>query len=287
MTNVLTSTSHNALNAYAGADPFAGAAADMGSGPNRTYMEFNGKEGRYYKGKDKTEVAAGTTIALDPTQFFRGWICWKEKQMMHEYTVPVIELPGGRLPSIEQLGLPDFGPYAPPPPGDSRGDGYREESGMRGMFNDGEAVEYKTSTVSAMRSLGNLLQNYGSQYRNHAPGSWPVVTIGFDKFTRKGSTDTQYAPVFKITGWLSPEQVAELMPQGDGGNAADYQQDDGFPGDRPAATSNVGADVYDDEIPFDGGQPQAQPAQQQRPVSPPPRTGAVPPRPGAPRPRAF
>lgn len=287
MPNALTSTSHNALNAYAGADPFAGAAGDMGASRRQSYVTFNGKLGRWYKGKDNTEFQSGTQAALDPLNIFRGWICWKEKQMMEEANYNIVDLPGGKLPSVEQLQLADHGPYAPPKPGDSRGDGYREQSGVRGVFLDGnEAFEYKTSTKSAMLAIANFIKNYGAQRMSHQPGSWPVVQLGSVTFKVNG--DTQFAPELRIVGWLSPEQVAGLQPQGDGGNPADYgDQDGGFPGDQPSQSSGIGADAYDDEIPFDGGQQQAQPVQQQRPVAPPPRTGAAPPRPGAPRPRSF
>jgi hypothetical protein len=217
MSNALVKAdTRTALATTSAYDPFASAGEEMG-GANGTYLKFNGNSGEYTYGAEQEELTAGTHLAVDMNSFRRGWICWKDENVVDEQMVRVID---GRPKDKSEL--PDHGPYVVT---EEKKEGWAEQAAVN--FRDietGKEYIFKVSSVSALRALGTLLKDYGREYKNH-PGELPIVTLNTSSFMPKNKKwGKKYSPKLPIEEWI-PE--ADLLARF-GDNAADYP-----PGDEP------------------------------------------------------
>lgn len=227
MSNALATTNENTAVAVSG-NPFLDAANDMGAGTSALYLKFDGNTGDYTFGKDQEELEKGTRVAVAPSEFKNGWICWKDSEVQEEIMVRITD---GKPPAKHTL--TDHGPY------DDEKDGWSQQSSAQ--FRDietGAEYLYKTSSKGGRIALGNLVQDYGKAFQRH-PGELAIVELSNTSFDAKDPKNPKkklgkkYAPVFKIVGWVSE---AELLAKFDA-MAADENDDDGDEDEAPPPVS--------------------------------------------------
>lgn len=225
-----TRTAIASADAY---DPFAIAGEEMG-GSNAQYLKFNGNSGEYTYGAEAEEMPHGTQLAVNMNSFRRGFICWKDSDVVDEVMVRVID---GKPP--EKGELRDHGPYIQ---NDERKDGWAEQSAVEFRALDtGKAFTFKVSSVSAIRALGTLLKDYATEYKAH-PGELAVVELGASSFIPKNKQwGKKHSPKLKIVGWIAE---AELNGQS-GDNPDDYADAGGEP--APGIDSNAAAKAEERE----------------------------------------
>jgi hypothetical protein len=216
------------------ADPYGDAAQDMGAS-NAAYLKFNGNTGEFTFGAQSDELPHGTKVAVDMTSFRRGWICWKDAAVVDEIMVRVVD---GRPPLESEL--QDHGPYVKTA---EQNDGWAEQAAVN--FRDvetGAEYTFKASSKSALRSLGNLLKDYGRQYKQY-DGFLPIAELGANSFTPANKTwGKKYAPTLKIVEWKDAGELAAAV--GDDAGAYDETDDQAIAEDagpelvaeKPAAT---------------------------------------------------
>lgn len=192
----LTTTTASGVPAVAGSsNPFLSAAEDMGASSGALYLKFDGNTGIYSFGKDQEELPKGTQVAVNPGEFKRGWICWKDSNVEEEVMTRIMD---GAPPGKGDL--TDHGPYE-----DSK-DGWRPQSSTQ--FRDvesGDEYLFKTSSKGGNISVANLIRDYGKAFQQH-PGDLAIVelqSVSFDaKDPKTGKKlGRKFAPVFKIVGW--------------------------------------------------------------------------------------
>lgn len=213
--------------ATSGDDPFSKAGSEMGSGAFTRFVKFSGNTGEYTYGKnDESDIDHGTKVAINPLTFARGGICWKNGEVAAEQMTPVVQ---GEPPLLASL--PDHGPYA------KKEDGWKAQSSFFFCDTEGNGYEFKTSSKSGMRAVGNLLKDYGKLFRNY-PGKVPLITLDADKFSPKDkSFGDKYAPVFKIVDWVDAAYaVAEAQAEDGAEDPSNYATD---PSLAPAAVQTT------------------------------------------------
>lgn len=230
MTNALTAAPSGGVPAVAGGNPFLAEAEAMGASSGALYVKFDGNTGVYSYGADSDTLEKGTEVAINPNEFKRGWICWKDGEVMGEVMVRIIDGPAPAKDSLE-----DHGPYDDP-----KKDGWREQSSI--AFRDvesGEEFIYKTSSKSGRIGVANLIRDYGKAFQQH-PGELAIVEVGstsFDAKDEKGKKlGKKYAPVFKIVRW---EDEADLIAKFEAA-AAENEGDEDGDDELPANTKPAG-----------------------------------------------
>lgn len=215
MTNAVATRSRTEIAQESAYDPFAQAANEL-AGSSAVYAKFNGNSGEFSYGSNATEIEAGELLVVDVASARRGWICWKDEEVIDEIMTPIVQ-----GPPVSKHDLPDHGPYTKHDDGSQ--DGWSEQFAvdMRplGDNHDGVQITYKTTTKSALRPLGDLLKDYGRQYKNY-PGCLPIVA--FDKgsyMPKEKKHGRKYFPTFKITDWISEDELVEQY--GDGRRVAE------------------------------------------------------------------
>lgn len=222
MANELTTVNSSTAVAVSG-NPFLDAADDMGASSGLLYTKFDGNTGVFSFGKDGDELNLGTRVAINPSEFKAGWICWKDGSVMEEIMVRITE---GKPPA--KGALTDYGPY------DDEQDGWSEQSSMQ--FRDietGDEFQYKTSSKSGRIAIANLIRDYGKAFQRH-PGQLAIVELGNTSFeaTNKKTgkkLGKKFAPVFKIVDWQDEEAlIAKFAAQADadGDNDVGGEDDD-------------------------------------------------------------
>lgn len=185
-------------------DPFARAADDM-AGSSSIYAKFNGNSGEFSYGSNANEIEAGERMAANVAAMRRGWICWKESEVVEEIMIPIMDGP----PPAENT-LPDHGPYEKHEDGTE--DGWSEQVSLTlrllGDDHDGVEITYKTSTKSAMRPLGDLIKQYSRGYKEH-PGCIPIIEFSKGSYMPKEKKHgKKYFPQFKIVDWIDEDELA-------------------------------------------------------------------------------
>jgi hypothetical protein len=203
MGNEVATRSRTELAQESAYDPFAQAANDMG-GASALYAKFNGNSGEFTYGAQAEEVDAGERLAADVAGARRGWICWVESEVQEEIMVPLVNGP----PPAEHT-LTDHGPYKKYDDGTQDGWSAQFSINFRllGETHDGAEITYKTSTKSAMRPLGDLIKQYGREYKNH-PGQIPIVEFSKgDYMPKEKKHGKKYFPTFKIVDWIDEDEL--------------------------------------------------------------------------------
>jgi hypothetical protein len=230
---VKASPNRTALARTAALDPFADAAEELG-GSSAIYLKFNGNSGEYTFGAEAEELPHGTRLAVNMEGFRRGWICWKDEQVVEEIMVRLID---GRPPAKSEL--TDHGPYVVT---EERKDGWSEQAAVN--FRDlttNREYTFKVTSKSALRSLGNLVQDFSKLYKTK-PGLAPIVEIGsvtwMPKVKKHGR---KHSPVLKIADWIAIDELNATS----GDDAGDYENEsDGSAEDQPdEGDENVGEEA--------------------------------------------
>jgi hypothetical protein len=196
-------------------DPFASAGNELG-GSSAIYAKFNGNSGEMSYGSNATEIDEGSELVADVAGARRGWICWKDEKVVDEVMVPIVQ---GPPPGKHEL--TDHGPYTEHEDGTK--DGWSEQFAidfrLLGEGHDGVQITYKTTTKSAMRPLGDLLKDYGRQYKNN-PGALPIVTLEKGSYMPKEKKHgKKYFPKFPIADWINEDDL--VAQYGDGRRTAE------------------------------------------------------------------
>lgn len=213
--NALVKANNRTAAAYGNGDPYAAAANALG-GSDAKYLKFNGNSGEYTHGKEQDELPHGSKLAVNMAQFRRGWICWKEGNVVQEIMVPVSE---GLPPS--QSDLPDHGPYVVTA---EQKDGWSEQAAIDLRdITTGAEYTLKVTSKSGLRGLGTLLKDFIKAYKAH-PDELPVVELGSSTFMPKQkSFGKKHAPKLTIVEWVNE---AELLGRF-GDDAGGYEEDEG------------------------------------------------------------
>lgn len=217
-------------------DPFAAAGNDLG-GSAAVYAKFNGNSGEFAYGAQATEIEEGEKFVADVSGARRGWICWKEEAVIEEIMVPIIQGPPPRKDE-----LPDHGPYEKHEDGTE--DGWSEQFAISfrllGEDHDGIEVLYKTSTKSAFRPLGDLLKDYGRQYKNY-PGCLPIIEFGKGSYMPKEKKHgKKYFPTFKIIDWIDEDEL--IAQYGDGRRVKEDDENDNIVKEEPKKVTKAKAE---------------------------------------------
>ena len=215
MSNALTTTGGGFL--AASADTYAdleAAAAELGGGAGGgIYLKFNGNDGIFTYGSTGDELPLGSQVAFNPTSLQKGYICWKDEEVVDELMVPF----SARLPN--KADLTDHGPY------EEKNDGWQEQSIVdfkmtEEPFHD---LVFKATGIGKRNAVARLMQDFVKSYKAN-PGLIPIVEVDEVEYESKAKgarNAKKHAPVFKIVAWVSE---ADLVAMQEGG-AADY--DDG------------------------------------------------------------
>jgi hypothetical protein len=212
------------------------AGLKMG-GDGKAFMKFDGNSGDYSYGQNDDPLNIGDLLAANPRSFKRGWICWKDGEMMEEIMLSIEE---GQPPAKHTL--KDYGPY------EEENDGWSEQFSIEFRMLDEPHAEmvFKANNASKRRALAGLMKDWSKTYKSH-PGELPVIEIDETEFEfKKGKrTFTKHAPVFKIVEWRAEDDLVALTE----GSPADYaagpaEEED----ERPARSSRRDdrVDVRDD-----------------------------------------
>lgn len=198
-------------------DPFARAADDM-AGSSAIYAKFNGNSGEFTYGSNAEEIEVKERMAANVAAMRRGWICWKESEVVEEIMIPIME----GAPPAENT-LTDHGPYEKHADGTEDGWSGQVSLNLRllGEDHDGVEITYKTSTKSAMRPLGDLIKQYSRAYKEQ-PGCIPIIE--FDKgsyMPKEKKHGKKYFPTFKIVDWIDEDELMATYGEGNKVNEGD------------------------------------------------------------------
>lgn len=210
---------NNGVSVYESPDnPWAEAAASVETG---AYLKFNGNTGEFTYGADDVALEYGSQLVADLFNISFGWMCWKDSDPVEEILVKILD---GK-PPLEH-NLPDHGPY------DSNDDGWREATGLpmvllcNGENDDSEAgakLMFKGSSASSCRAAKKLSGQFGKLFREHQ-GEFPVIEINGESFNAKEKKfGKKWAPIFKIVGWISEDELAGIVGDTTEG---DYEAED-------------------------------------------------------------
>lgn len=199
----VATTSRTELAQSSAYDPFAAAGNEMG-GSSNLYAKFNGNSGEFTYGSQAEEIEKGERMAANIQGARHGWICWVESEVAEEIMLPVIE-----GPAPHEHTLKDHGPYKKYEDGTE--DGWSKQFSidfrLLGEAHDGAEITYKTTTKSAMRPLGDLLKQYGREYKMN-PGKVPIVELDKGSYMPKEKKHgKKYFPIFKIVDWIDEEEL--------------------------------------------------------------------------------
>jgi len=236
MANEVATRSRTELAQESAYDPFAQAGQDM-AGAAALYAKFNGNSGEFTYGAQAVEVEKGERMAANVYGARRGHICWVESEVAEEIMVPLMQGPPPQAHT-----LTDHGPYKKYDDGTQ--DGWSEQFAIEfrllGEDHDGAEITYKTSTKSAMRPLGDLVKQFGREYKSH-PGCVPIVEFGKgDYMPKEKKHGKKYFPTFKIVDWIDEETL--LAQYGDDAKVEEGETNDNLieapkAADKPAATT--------------------------------------------------
>lgn len=215
-------------------DYYAALAAEAsnlkGGGDGKAFMKFSGNDGSYSYGADDVPLDNGTLLVMNARSYKRGWVIWVDSEVVYEVMKPL----GEDAPT--KASLPDHGPY-------SEEDGPVEQYTIEFGTMEEPFVEmiFQANNTSKRRALAALLKDFGAQYKLH-PKAFPQVEISEKEFegkTKGGRKVTKHAPIFKIVGWISEDDLNALAE----GSPEDYEPEttgtEGAPAEQAEAEAVV------------------------------------------------
>ena len=215
MTNAMTTTGGGFLAASMDAYAALEAVASEMGGSGGVYLKFNGNDGIFTYGSTGDELELGSQVAFNPTSLERGWICWKDEEVVGETMVPYLT---GRR--VSKSDLPDNGPY------ESTQDGWQEQMIVHFKMTEAPYTDliFKATGISKMNAVKRLIQDFTKSYKQN-PNLVPIVEIdevSFESKAKGARGAKKHAPVFKITAWV-PE--SDLVAAEDG-DASEYEAEE-------------------------------------------------------------
>ena len=218
----LTNRSNNAVKIPEGADPF-GAGTEKYA--QTTYMKFKGASGQFLAGSEEDEIEHGSEFAAGVFDAEWIWTFWWEGKVIETVPAFIREDPMSFenmpdfLPAHEDIDmtLEDIIQAAKDDPANFR-DGWSVQASFNLRPLDGTDEEFtlRLGGSVSLRAFHALRRSYGRQYKLKA-GLLPIVTLSADQYKSKiPGVGKRYAPVIKITGWASEEELMGAMGEDEG-----------------------------------------------------------------------
>lgn len=265
MSNALTTTGGGFL--AASVDAYAdleAAAAELGGGAGGgIYLKFNGNDGIFTYGSTGDELPMGSQVAFNPMSLQKGYICWKDEEVVDEVMVSF----SSKLP--DKGGLTDHGPY------EEKNDGWQEQTivdfkMVEEPFHD---LVFKATGIGKRNAVARLMNDFIKSYKAN-PGLIPIVEIGDVEYESKAKgarNAKKHAPVFKIVAWVSEADLQAIQEGGEG----DYDRDDETPALTGPAEVEAEAEVEAPAPVEEAARPAARPARPARAAAAAPVEAAV------------
>lgn len=215
MSNELTKAASRGLTAFASGDnPFTRAADHAGVGSGGQRLNFNGRNGGWFVGKDALED--GTELAFDMIYSKWVWTAWKAKRPVETLSYSILD---GELPPPEELLTNHW------VDGKKNSEGWQKGIMVK-VINPETGEQYETTlkAETPYRPVNRLLREFGEKVKANLDDNGepmiPLVEIGTTSFETKGG-DTVYAPVLELKGWASREELDSITAAADRAVAGD------------------------------------------------------------------
>lgn len=215
------------------------------------FLKF--KKGEYVIGREENDFNNNTfEMVIDFTNIRRGWVCWKDGNLIDEVWVTLRE----RLPA--KTTLTDHAPYA------QQQDGWQESLKMSLVIIPTLGVPapiraaFSANSDGSRKACGNLLKAYGEAIQTDVSKAdqYAIVRAKADsyKHSRYGKV---HVPVFEIVRWVNANEIRQFL-------AAEVPVEQDTAGDEDSSEPTVAAPakpeapkqparrnkVLDDDIPF-------------------------------------
>ena len=178
------------------------------AGGDKQFLKMDKKTGDWLFGQEETVVEPDSLWAVNPASFKQGWVCWDTEAggaPVQEIMVPV------NRPLPDVTSLPALGMSTP----DKRGNTYQLTYDQQRAVDlvcisgedEGIVVEYKQSSVGAMKMFGKLTNALLDQLNSHPDEIVAVGKLTFETYEHK-KWGLTYNPVFKIEKWRSLDDTS-------------------------------------------------------------------------------
>lgn len=206
MSNVATTSSANAVAALQGLrQGLSNVRGSIPAASGEPILKF--KKGDWTYGADETEVLEDQQWAVNPATIRHGYVCWKQRpdgsaenaERIEEVMVPMTET------------KPQFTSLPPLQAKDGTPGEWSEEVRiqMRGFGgeDDGEQVDFRTSSVGGMDFCARLIDAVLKQLATGAEHVVPVIVLKTDSYMHKKWGKT-FTPDFDIVNWVTMDGEA-------------------------------------------------------------------------------
>lgn len=203
-------------------DPFAAAADELGN--DFLPILRMTKAGQWVSGPDNDPLE-DHEAAFAMHTFARGFVCWKDGEVVDEKMVVVA---GGELrPLVGEL--PDHGPY------DNDQDGWAGTASIQGRFlKTDEEFLYRPSSRGGLNALAGLAGKYATR-RQRQPNVVPIVRLESKSYSHQQFGEI-FNPVLRVIDWQDEPDLIAAASSSVGNVAAD--------------AAAVAVDDLNDSIPF-------------------------------------
>lgn len=166
------------------------------------FLNFSGKRGVYTIGAKAREINGEELWLPNIAGFEDGWICWKGGAPVASRLALITGVP------VPMPDMNEFGPFET-----GKGDGWFQAKSMTLKSLDTDEQGYfKINSISGVSAVADLQKAIVAQAQAGKP-AWPLLFLKKEEFTAKGFKN--FKPVFEVYGWLSDENVQELMTNED------------------------------------------------------------------------
>jgi len=155
------------------------------------YVSFSGKTGEWKYGFDNDDLGTDVQISVGARTLAVGYIGWKSGDVVYEKMVSIFD----KKNQVVEKDLP-------PIKKESEMDGYSKQTSVAFII-DGEAYEFKGSSVGADKWFKKLTTRIVKQFALNKEFCNPVITVDETNYMHKKFKSLIYSPEFKIIGWCN------------------------------------------------------------------------------------
>lgn len=192
------------------------------AGGDKQFLKMDKNNGDWLYGQEETVVEPDSLWAINPASFKHGFVAWDSEAggpPVQEVMVSISR----PLPDVNSL--PELGMSKPDKKGNVYQLTYDQQRSVDLVCISGEdegvTVEYKQSSVGAMKLFGKLTNSLLEQLSTHPDAIVAVGNLTFEAYDHK-KYGRIHNPVFKIVEWRTmddtspaePEKAAEPEPAG-------------------------------------------------------------------------
>lgn len=177
-------------------------------GGDKQFLKMDKNNGDWLFGQEETVVEPDSLWAINPASFKHGWVAWDSNAggaPVQEIMVPI----NRPFPSVDTL--PELGMGSPDKRGNRVQLEYQQQRSVDLVCISGEdegvVVEYKQSSVGAMKLFGKLTNALLDQLNSHPDEIVAVGNLTFDAYTHK-KYGRIHNPEFKIVEWRSMDDTS-------------------------------------------------------------------------------